>query len=118
MSWRITVRAGPRVERERRETLPDALELLERRARQAAMRPRMEAVDVPFRRFEPADLVAARFELRGPQRLAPEVRAGVDVRGDGSVVAWTGGRRREAVEPADGEGPFDALRRALAPLDR
>ncbi len=113
MSWRVTVRDGPRVERERRASLAEALELLEQRARRAAMGPRMEAVDVRFRRFEPADLVAARFELRGPQRLSPNVRAGLDLRGDGTVVAWTGGRRREVVQPEEGETPYDALRRAV-----
>jgi hypothetical protein len=111
--WRVIVRRGPEVERLRAETLPAALDLLENRVRQLAMGPRAEAVDVKVRRYEPGDLVAARAEVRGPQRWRPDVQAGVDLRGDGSVVAWTGTVRREAVEPADGETPYDALRRAL-----
>jgi hypothetical protein len=111
--WRVTVRRGPQVERLRRATLEEALELLEARTRVLALGPRRKAVDVHFRRYEPGDLVAARAEVRGPQMIRPDVHAGVDLLGDGSVVAWTGGLRRTAVEPAGDENPYDALRRVL-----
>jgi hypothetical protein len=110
----VTVREGPRVERARRASASEALELVEARARALAAAPRRAAVDTPVRRFEAADQVAARAELRGPQRLRPELHAGLDVRGDGSVQAWTGGVRREPVEPRGDETPYAALRRALA----
>jgi hypothetical protein len=111
--WRIKVRNGPKVARLRAATLPEALDVLEAETRVAATTTRRGTIDVRFRRFEPADQVATRGELRGPGRWRPAVRAGLDVRGDGSVEAWTGGVRREAVEPADGETPYDALRRTL-----
>lgn len=108
MSYRVTVRRGPKVERERRDSLDEALELLETEARVAAFAPDHTPIEAIGRRFEPADLVAVRAELRGPG-----LRAGVDVRGDGSVVAWTGRMSRTAIEPQGGESPYAALRRAL-----
>ncbi len=108
MSWRVIVRTGPRVERHRAASLDEALELLETEARVASNTERRGEVDARFRRYSPADQVAARVELRGPG-----ARAGFDVRGDGAVQAWTGRVRRRLVEPREDETVFEALRRAL-----
>jgi len=113
MPWRVTVRNGPRVEKLRCETLPEALDALEERARAVADGDRLERVDLGVRKYEAEDQVAARAELKGPQRLRPIVHAGFDVHGDGSVVPWTGGMRRETVLAVRGESAYAALRRAV-----
>ena len=59
--------------------------------------------------------MSARGELSGPGRLRPTVRAGADVRGDGSIEAYRGKVMREVVKQQRGESAFDALRRVLAP---
>jgi len=108
------VRVGPRVQRMRSDTLAAALDELEAGTRAAATAEgRRGPIDLRYRRFEPGEQVIARGELRGPGRWRPAVRAGLDVRGDGEVVAWTGGVRREQVTPASDESPYQALRRAL-----
>jgi len=64
-----------------------------------------------MRRLEPVQLVVARLELTGPGRL----RAGIDVRGDGSSEAFSGRVRRRLIEQRPGESAYDALRREVAP---
>ena len=49
-----------------------------------------------------------RAELRGPRGL----RAGVDLRGDGSAQAWTGRFSKQLVAVEPGEDVHGALRRA------
>ena len=113
MPWRVVVRHGPHVEKLRCETLPQALDALEERARAVANGPKLDAVDVRVRTYSPADQISARAELKGPQRLRPFIHAGIDVRGDGSVVAWSGGVRREEIAMVGGETAYAALRRAV-----
>ena len=105
MKYRVTVRRGPKVEHSKHESLDDALTVVEADMRTA---PRRGSVDFLSRRYEPGDVIAVRIELKGPHG-----RAGVDVRGDGDVVAWTGRIRRAVIEPEAGESPFAALRRTL-----
>jgi hypothetical protein len=113
MAFRVVVRNGAKVERLTAATLDDALRTLENYGRGLAAQPRRHEVDVGVKQFAPADQVAARVELSGPQRWRPDVKAGIDVRGDGKVQAWTGAPSRERVEAQKGESPYDALRRAL-----
>jgi hypothetical protein len=112
MSWRVTVRTGPKVQKLRADTLDEALELLKTETRVAANTTRRGTIDVKVRRFEPEDQVATRVELRGPG-----ARAGFDVRGDGSVQAWTGRVRRRLVEPEGDETPYDALKRQMTSVE-
>jgi hypothetical protein len=110
LSYRLTVRTKGRVERERYESLDTALAELESRARELQRETRAKPIDTKILgRYEPAQQVAARFELAGPCGL----RAGLDVRGDGSAAAHTGRVRKQAVVEGGTESPYDALRRVL-----
>lgn len=111
--WKLTVRSGPRVERAAFSELPDALGRLEERARELAETAPRRALDTKVKRFEPAEQVVARLELAGPERLVPSVRAGLDVRGDGSVEVYRGRVRRRPITPERGETPYAALSREL-----
>jgi hypothetical protein len=109
--YTLTVRSGAKVRRERHPDLESALGALERIGAElsgdAGARP---VGGTLIRRFEPVQQVVGRIELAGPHRL----RAGVDVRGDGSSEAFTGRLRRRLVEQRRGESAYDALRRSLA----
>lgn len=98
------------MERSRFDGLGDALAALERRGRELQEGADARTIDVKIgRRFEPVQQVVARLELAGPRR----VRAGIDVRGDGSAEAWTGRVRRTLVKQRGRESPYEALRRTL-----
>jgi hypothetical protein len=106
----LKTRAGAKVERTRFDDLGQALAALQRRGGELQDGADAQTVDLKLgRSFEPVQQVVARLELSGPRRL----RAGVDVRGDGSAEAWTGRVRRTLVEQLPGESPYDALRRSI-----
>jgi hypothetical protein len=109
--YTVTVRAGARVRKEHWAELDEALAAVESEGREleqsADGRPEGGFL---IRRLEPVQIVVARLELSGPGRL----RAGVDVRGDGSSEAFTGRLRRRVLMQRDGESAYDALRRELA----
>lgn len=64
------------------------------------------------RDFEPGDQVQARLQLSGKGWLRKSV-AGIDVRGDGTLMPYRGGVRREELDPADHDSPFDLVRETL-----
>jgi hypothetical protein len=104
------------VQHERLDSLEAALDALETEGRALAGTTSRQPIDTKVRRFEPVQLVSARIELAGPERLVPSVRAGVDVRGDGSTEAFRGRIRRRVIEQRSGEDAFAALRRVLTEL--
>jgi hypothetical protein len=110
--YTVTIRSGARVRKERFRDLGDALGAMEERGRELQSGANAQAVGgTLIRRIEPVQQVVARLELAGPGRL----RAGVDVRGDGSSEAFTGRLRRRLIEQRRGENAYEALRRALGP---
>ena len=108
--YRVTAREGAEVRHERFDMLQPALDYLETEARALANTADARTIDTKLgRKFEPVQQVIGRVELSGPRRL----RAGVDVRGDGSVESYTGRLRRQLIEQRDGESAYEALRRTL-----
>ena len=100
-------------ENDRRDfaTLADAVDWMETELRAAssviARAPQVERA--LGRDYEPAEQVAVRGELRGPGRL----RAGIDVRGDGSTQAFVGVIRRRPIASRDGEDAWASFRREV-----
>ena len=113
MSWRLTVRAGSRVQRSEAATLEDALGTV--RERLSALEPtaRRGPANALFREIAPGEQVAARLELRGPRRGPATRRGGLDLRGDGSLAAWTGRVSKRELSAERGEDAVAALGRAL-----
>ena len=108
--YTLTARISGKVEHERFDDLGRALDALERRGHALQGQADAEAVGGSMmRRFEPEDQVTARLELSGPRRL----RVGVDVRGDGSSVPFTGRLLRKPLERKKNESAYDAVRRAV-----
>jgi hypothetical protein len=101
------------VSRERFDPLNDAVVALERHADAIRAASGLDGVSL-MRDWGPGDRVAARIEI-STGRWWRGRTAGVDVMGDGSLVAFSGGMTRTKLAPRGGESAFDAVRRELSP---
>ena len=111
MAYRLTIRHGASVERQRFDDLDGALAAAQRGVARIKAEGPLPEVSM-MRTFAPADRVAARVELSSGGLLRGR-SAGVDVMGDGTLIAFGGGVRRERLAPADGQSAFDVIRREL-----
>jgi len=108
--FRLTIRSGPKVTREKHASLEEAIEALRAHAEGIRAEGGLPEVSM-IRTYEPGDRVRARLEVstggvfRGRD-------AGVDVMGDGRLVPYRGGVFRKEVEVGDGT-PYEAVERAL-----
>jgi hypothetical protein len=111
VSWKVTVRHGSRVTRERLGTLDQALS--EARARVEAVRREGGLPEIStFRDYAPDQRVHARIEISGPGLIrSPE--GGLDVMGDGSVVAYQGTIRKQPLGATSLDDAFARLWEAL-----
>jgi hypothetical protein len=110
-AYKVTVREGAKVRRSRHRGLDEALAAVEANARELAESADAGTIDTMlFRKYDPVQQVVGRVELAGPRRL----RAGVDVRGDGSVESYTGRLRRQLIVQRADESAYAALRRTVA----
>jgi hypothetical protein len=111
VSWKVTVRHGSQVKRERFETLNDAL--TEARAKVDQVRREGGLPEISaFRDYAPDQRVHARIEISGPGLLrTPE--GGLDVMGDGSVVSYRGAIRKHPLGATSLDEATERLREAL-----
>lgn len=109
--WKVTIRHGSNVGREKFGTLEEAIEDARGRVEEIRREDRLPPVSF-IRDFSPNQRVAARIELSGPGLIrAPE--GGIDVMGDGSAIAYTGAVRKEPIEADSLDQAFERLGEAL-----
>jgi hypothetical protein len=110
-SWKVTVRHGSSVGREKFDSLDEAIEEARRRVEEIQREDRLPTITV-FRKHTPGQRVAARIEISGPG-LIRHPEGGIDVMGDGHAIAYTGAIRKEPLE-ADSLGQaLESLRNSL-----
>jgi len=109
--FKLTARQGPRVAREKFEDLDEAVAAMERRVKDIRSGGPLQARKM-FREFDPGVQVAGRVEISTGSFLRSGESAGIDVMGDGTLVAYRGGVQREELDPGQ-KGPFEAVRKAL-----
>jgi hypothetical protein len=112
VSWKVTVRHGSSVGREKFDSLDEALADARRRVEQIQQEDRLPPVKM-LREFSPEQQVNARIEISGPGLLRGK-EGGVDVMGDGNAIAYTGAIRKEQIEADSLDEAFERLRTTLS----
>ena len=111
MSWKVTVRHGPKVSRQRVENLEEAIDAAGRAVEEVRREGGLPKVS-GFRDYEPGQRVHARIEISGPGLLRGK-EGGIDVMGDGTVVPYTGAIRKRELGADSLDDAFERLREAL-----
>lgn len=110
-SWKVTVRHGSSVGRERFATLDEAIDDARRRVEEVQRKDRLPPVSM-LREFSASEQVQARIEISGPG-LVRSPEGGIDVMGDGKAIAYTGAIRKQTIEADTLDEAFGRLRRVL-----
>jgi hypothetical protein len=109
--WKVTVRHGSSVGREKFDSLDEAIGEARRRVEEVRREGGLPEVSV-FRTHTPDQRVHARIEISGPGLFgAPE--GGIDVMGDGSAIAYTGAIRKETIVADSVDEAFGRLKGGL-----
>jgi hypothetical protein len=112
VSWKVTVRHGSKVGREKFGTLDEAIDYARERIDEVRREGGLPGISA-FREHPPDQRVQARIEISGPGLIrSPE--GGIDVMGDGHAVAYTGAIRKETIKAGSLD---DALHRLQNSLD-
>ena len=109
--WKLTVRDGSDVNRLRFDSLDAALAQARERIEAILSREPLDKVGA-IRDYEPEKLVKARIEISGKGFLSPPT-AGVDVRGDNTLLGFAGGVTRKPLEGRTTEQVIEAMRETL-----
>lgn len=107
----MTIRHASEVERESFDDLDEAIAEARSRVDEVLREGRLGTVRM-LREFTSDQLVHARIELTGPGLLRRK-SGGVDVMGDGAVIAYTGAIRKEEIEAETLDEAFQRLREEL-----
>jgi hypothetical protein len=112
VSWKVTVRYGSSVGREKFDSLDEAIEEARRRVEEVRRDGGLPTISA-FRTHTPDQRVEARIEISGPGLIrSPE--GGIDVMGDGHAIAYTGAIRKETIEAESLDDALERLGEALA----
>jgi hypothetical protein len=109
--WKVTVRHGSSVGRERFDSLDEAIGEARRRVEEIRREGGLPTIKA-FRDHTPDQRVHARIEISGPGLLRGR-EGGIDVMGDGKAIAYTGAIRKEQVEADSLDQAFTRLQRQL-----
>ena len=110
-SWKVTVRHGSRVRREKFGSLEEAIADARLRVDEVRREDRLPPISM-LRDFTPEERVQARIEISGPGVIrAPE--GGIDVMGDGHAIAYTGAIRKRQIDADSLDGAFERLQDEL-----
>jgi len=111
VSWKVTVRHGSDVGREKFATLDEAIDEARRRVEEVQREDRLPPIR-SIRDFTPGQRVRARIEISGPGLIKGR-EGGIDVMGDGNAIAYTGAMRKETIEAGNLDQAFEHLRASL-----
>ena len=109
--YKLTIRHGPKVDRESHPSLTDAVDSMRAHVDRIRAEGGLPEVTM-FRHYEPGARVHARLEIStgGPLRSRD---AGVDVMGDGGLVPYRGGVFRKELGAGEGRNAYEAVAQAL-----
>jgi hypothetical protein len=112
VSWKVTVRHGSSVDREKLASLDEAIDEMRRRVAEVQREDRLPHVSM-LREFSPSQQVQARIEISSPGLFRGR-EGGIDVMGDGHAIAYSGAIRKQTIEADTLDDAFDRLRDALS----
>jgi hypothetical protein len=109
--WKVTVRHGSSVGREKFDSLDEAMAEARRRVEEIQREGGLSTIKA-FRDHTPDQRVHARIEISGPGLLRGK-EGGVDVMGDGKAIAYTGAIRKEQIDAGSLDEALERLQREL-----